>query len=89
MLVAANDIDRLLLQATTLRDRADAARRLAREVEDDRAMQSLNEHAEEYERQAAELDARIAILKQGAASHADDIAAVKLPPEPDAEGGAR
>jgi predicted nucleic acid-binding Zn-ribbon protein len=86
--MAADDIDRLSLQAATLRERAEAARRLAREIDDDRAVQSLNEHAADYEEEAAALEARIAVLKQAAAARSpENIAAVKPPPAEKSKSG--
>ncbi len=67
-----------------LRERAAQARRLANEVEDKLAREGLVHHAEEFERRAEELEARLAVLK--GTSPIEDIAALKPPAsKPDSE----
>jgi hypothetical protein len=73
-----DDIDELLLHIAMLRERAEHARRLGREVRDVLASRGLLEHAEEYDRHAAEIEARVAVLKQAARPAAEqDTAALK------------
>jgi hypothetical protein len=78
-----DDIDELMLHIAMLRERAEHARRLAREVRDTLASRGLLEHAEEYDRHAAEIEARVAVLKQAAqpTSSEPNIAALKPPDE--------
>jgi len=66
-----------------LRERAAQARGLAREVTDKLARQGLLQYAEEFERRAAELEARSAVLKESSSPQGPlgDIAALKPPPE--------
>ena len=64
-----------------LHERAAQARRLAKEVTDKLAREGLLQHAEEFERRAEELEARLAVLKEAAqpADPIEDIAALKPP----------
>jgi hypothetical protein len=61
-----SNIAELLPHIAMLRERAEHARRLAREIRDELARRGLLDHAEEYDRQAAELEARVAVLKRAA-----------------------
>lgn len=72
-----------------LRERALQARRLAREITDKLAREGLLQHAEEFERRAEELEARLAVLKEASqpSDPAEDIAALKPPShKPGGEG---
>jgi predicted nucleic acid-binding Zn-ribbon protein len=84
----ADEIAGLQPHIDALQERAFQARRLAKEVTDRLAREGLLRHAEEFERRAQELEARLAVLKE-AESPADpieDIAALKPPPaEPEPE----
>ena len=64
-----------------LRARAAHARRLAREVADKPAREGLLQYADEFERRAAELEARSAVLKESSLPEGPlgDIAALKPP----------
>ena len=46
----------------SLRDRAATVRRLARDISDKAAVRDLNKHADELDRQAKELESKIATL---------------------------
>jgi predicted nucleic acid-binding Zn-ribbon protein len=70
-----DDIAGLQPHIAALRERAAQARRLAKEVQDKLAREGLIHHAEEFERRAEELKARLAVLR--AASPIEDIAALK------------
>jgi predicted nucleic acid-binding Zn-ribbon protein len=54
-----DDIAGLQPHIAALRERAAQARRLASEVEDKLAREGLTQHAEEFERRAEELEARL------------------------------
>jgi len=54
----------LLPHIAALRERAAQARRLAKEVTDKLAREGLAQHAEEFERRAAELEARLATASE-------------------------
>lgn len=64
-----------------LQERAAQARRLAKEVTDKLAREGLLQHADEFERRAEELEARLAVLKEAAQSPDPnaDVAALKPP----------
>ncbi len=64
-----------------LRERAAQAQRLAREVTDKLAREGLLEHAKEFERRAAELEAQLAVLKQAGPPAEAEAAALKAPQE--------
>lgn len=63
---STSDIAGLLPHIAVLYERAEHARRLAREIGDAVASQGLLQHAQEYERQAAELEARVAAMVEAA-----------------------
>jgi hypothetical protein len=71
-----------------LRERAAQARRLAKEVDDKLACEGLVQHAEEFERRAEELEARLAVLKGQSrpVDPANDLAAMR-PPNSEPEEG--
>jgi predicted nucleic acid-binding Zn-ribbon protein len=74
-----DDIAGLQPHIAALRERAAQARRLASEVEDKLAREGLTQHAEEFERRAEELEARLAALKAASqpAGPMENIAALK------------
>jgi predicted nucleic acid-binding Zn-ribbon protein len=69
------DIAGLQQHIGALRERADHARGLAKEITDKLAREALSQHAEEFERRAEELEARLAVLKE--AHPLDELAALK------------
>ncbi len=79
-----DDIAGLQPHIAALRDRAAQARRLAKEITDKLAREGLLQHAEEFERRAEELEARLAVLRE---THSiGDMAALKPPGnEPESE----
>lgn len=74
-----DDIAGLQPHIAAFRERAAQARRLASEVEDKLAREGLTLHAEEFERRAQELEARLAALKAESqpADSTKNIAALK------------
>lgn len=74
-----DDIAGLQQHIAALRERAKQARRLAKDVMDRLAGESLSQRAEEFESRAAELETRVAALKAACqpAAAADNIAALK------------
>jgi hypothetical protein len=77
------DVAGLVLHVAALRERAAEARRLAAEISDKLAQEGLLKHADEFDRHAEALEARIAAAKETdlAADPAPDIAALKPPSE--------
>jgi predicted nucleic acid-binding Zn-ribbon protein len=83
------DIAGLQQHIGALRERADHARGLAKEITDKLAREALSQHAEEFERRAEELEARLATLKEASqpADSMENIAALKPSSgKPDREG---
>lgn len=69
---STSDIAELLPHIAVLYERAEHARRLAREIDDAVARQGLLQYAQEYERQAAELEARVAAMVDAARNRGGD-----------------
>jgi predicted nucleic acid-binding Zn-ribbon protein len=74
-----DDIAGLQPHIAALRERAAQARRLAKDITDKLAREGLSQHAEEFERRAEELEARLAVLKAASqpAEPMENIAALK------------
>jgi len=76
-----DDLAGLPPHIAALRERAAQARRLAKELSDRLAREGLIQHAEEFERRAEELEARLAVVKQTSVPDdpVKDSAALKSP----------